>query len=100
MSTITYDTNIRHVKKWAQANELIQAVVIVGSRPRTQVTFDSFSDLDFIIFTPEVERLTLSDGWKSELGQIWMTPGHMRVDIFGESKSVRLPGGGDPISGF
>lgn len=73
MSTITYDKLIRDTKRWAQANESIQAIVIVGSRARSQESFDIYSDLDFIIFTTDVERLTLFDDWISILGRIWIT---------------------------
>jgi aminoglycoside 6-adenylyltransferase len=73
MSTISYDKLIRRTRRWALVNEQIQAVVIVGSMARSRAFFDIYSDLDFIIFTSDVKRLTLLDDWISELGRIWIT---------------------------
>lgn len=72
MSSDSYDGLIRRIKSWAQANDYIQAVIIVGSRARPRESFDFLSDLDLIVFTSFVEQLTLYDGWISELGRVWI----------------------------
>ena len=48
MSSDSYEQLIRRITSWAQANEHIQAVIIIGSRARPQESFDFYSDLDLI----------------------------------------------------
>ena len=63
-----YDLLIQKLTSWAQAQDAIRAVVIIGSRARTENPADEWSDLDVIIATREPKWLLTETDWLQELG--------------------------------
>src|SRR5512143_3928080 len=60
------------VAAWARGDEVVRAVLVVGSRARTTHAADEWSDLDLIIFTSDLPRFTASAGWLARIGDPWL----------------------------
>jgi aminoglycoside 6-adenylyltransferase len=68
-----YDSIIQNLYRWAEAEENIRAIVIVGSRARVNVPADDFSDLDLIIAATDLEEYINGSAWLEALGTPWLT---------------------------
>lgn len=62
----------KRIAAWAQAQDDIRAVVVVGSRARDDQTADEHSDLDLCLFTTAREHYARSDGWLATFGSFWL----------------------------
>ena len=68
-----YDALIEQVAAWAEEQSNIRAVLIVGSRARTEHPADAWSDLDLVIFAAD-PRVYLDDtSWPARFGEVWLT---------------------------
>ncbi|HEX3047610.1 MAG TPA: aminoglycoside 6-adenylyltransferase [Bacillota bacterium] len=68
-----YDPIIQNLFRWAEAEEKIRAIVIVGSRARQNVPADDFSDLDLLIVTTAPDEYIKDSTWIEILGTPWLT---------------------------
>ena len=76
---------------WAKARGDIRAAVVVGSRARLDHPADEWADLDIGFFTTDTRRYVSSDGWLSEIGDVWVT----YTDPTGVTRHVLYEGGLD-----
>lgn len=68
-----YKRLIERITKWAEDSPDVDAVMIVGSRARTEQTADKWSDLDVIIITSEPEYYLSKTDWLSKIGNPLLT---------------------------
>lgn len=60
---MTYTELITRFTSWAKAQDTIMAAIIIGSRARTEVPADEWSDLDIILLTDTPEQFIESGDW-------------------------------------
>lgn len=58
-----YQNTLNKVMKWADANELIDAVLLTGSRARSEAEQDEYSDLDIELIAEDVASLAENASW-------------------------------------
>lgn len=68
-----YEKLIEQVTTWCENRQDIRAVMIVGSRARTERPADEWSDLDLVLFSTQPEEYLSSEDWVMEIGPYWMT---------------------------
>lgn len=61
---------IPNILKWAPEEPSIRAIILVGSRARSQAV-DRFSDYDFSIFCTTHQPYTQDEKWLSKIGHVW-----------------------------
>jgi aminoglycoside 6-adenylyltransferase len=70
----TYDTLIERFVAWAKNEDNIRAVVVIGSRARTEDhPADEWSDLDLLILAHDPGPLIETTGWLNAVGTPWLT---------------------------
>lgn len=67
---MTYETLESQVTAWAATQPAIRAILIVGSRARSE--YDAWSDLDLVIFTTERDRYANDSDWLRGFGDLWL----------------------------
>lgn len=67
----SFDSLLDRFVKFAEYNEDIRLVMVIGSRARTHAPADVWSDLDLVFFTSDPSRFLENDSWLSKLG--WKT---------------------------
>jgi aminoglycoside 6-adenylyltransferase len=60
------------VKRWAETEPSVRAVIVVGSRARINPAADAWSDLDLIAFVTDPRPLVSSAAWFERFGEVWM----------------------------
>jgi len=78
-----YDILEREIRTWAEQQDDVRALVVVGSRARTDRPADEWSDLDLMLFVTEPKRYATNTAWLSQFGEIWL-------------HSYKMTGVGDP----
>lgn len=58
----------RSVARWAAERADVRALLIVGSRARTDTPADRWSDHDFVVVVEDAEPFLASAGWVGEIG--------------------------------
>ena len=61
------------IADWGRSRDDVRAVLVVGSRARTEAPADRWSDLDAVLFVDEPERLAEDASWVSEFGSPVLT---------------------------
>ncbi len=61
------------VAAWAAGHPTVRAVVLVGSRARTDVPADAWSDYDFVVVVDDDAPFLSSDEWLAELGPVLLS---------------------------
>ncbi|MFC1976153.1 aminoglycoside 6-adenylyltransferase [Chloroflexota bacterium] len=69
----TYDQLVDRFLTWARGQEDIVGAFIIGSRARTSVPADQWSDLDLVMVTTEPERYVTQTDWLTQIGPYWLT---------------------------
>lgn len=72
MSNAFYLRAEQQVIRWAQTRPEIRAVLIAGSRARSDHPGDEWADLDVEIFTPDPQPLLDDTAWLHQFGDLWM----------------------------
>jgi aminoglycoside 6-adenylyltransferase len=72
-SATTYDQLIERFVQWAETCSDIRAVVIVGSRARSERPADEWSDLDLLVLTTDAQRYLTQTDWLENIGSPWLT---------------------------
>lgn len=71
--TRAYDALIEQVAAWAETQSNIRAVLIVGSRARTEHPADAWSDLDLVVFATDPQVYLDDASWPAHFGEVWLT---------------------------
>jgi aminoglycoside 6-adenylyltransferase len=70
---LTYEEVLDRFLAWARPRPDVRAVMIVGSRARTDHPADAFSDLDLVVVTTDPDRYLSETDWLEPLGTYWLT---------------------------
>ena len=70
---MTYEDVLDRFLAWARPQPDVRAVIVVGSRARTDHPADAFSDLDLVVVTTDPERYLSQTDWLKPLGTPWLT---------------------------
>lgn len=92
------DQLLAAVTAWAQEQEDVRAVLLVGSHARLSPPLaDQFSDLDFEIYTTTPDAYQETPDWISSLGDMWVCVPFQRGDgiaehliLFDEAQKIDL----------
>lgn len=84
----TYESLLKKFIEWSKKVNDIRAAVVVGSRARSKVPADEWSDLDLVIFSTKPDYYISSTEWLQNIGQYWMT--FVENTAVGESKERRV----------
>jgi aminoglycoside 6-adenylyltransferase len=57
-----------HILAWAEQQDDLRAVILVGSYARQDHPADEWADLDLILFTRDIHRYATTDDWLEALG--------------------------------
>jgi aminoglycoside 6-adenylyltransferase len=68
-----YTAIIEKITAWAKGQKDICAVMIIGSRARTNLPADEWSDLDVVVFARRPEMYLEDSGWLTALGKPFCT---------------------------
>lgn len=68
-----FEILIEKITFWCENREDIRAVMIVGSRARSEKPADEWSDLDLVLFSTQPDEYLSSEDWVQEIGPYWMT---------------------------
>ncbi|WP_210367275.1 aminoglycoside 6-adenylyltransferase [Bacillus sp. REN3] len=67
MELFTFEDLVSRFVSWAQEQEEIEAAIIIGSRARSELPADEWSDLDIIVLTGQPEKYIYSEEWLEEI---------------------------------
>lgn len=68
-----YDRFEMDLEAWANDRSDIRAVIIFGSRARSDRPADVWSDIDVVLVTSEADRYQAETAWLEQLGDVWLT---------------------------
>jgi len=60
------------IQAWAQSHPALRAVIVVGSRARTEHPADEWSDLDLCLFATDVQQFANSEFYRA-FGEVWLS---------------------------
>jgi len=87
-----YDRLEREISAWANDQDDILALVVIGSRARKDHPADELSDLDLMLFAAEPQRYAADDAWLSRFGEIWLQ--RFKITGIGDPEWLVLYAGG------
>ena len=61
-----------NVRDWAEADDAIRVVLVIGSHARRDHPADDLSDLDLIVFSSEPQQYLEDDRWLHTFGNLWV----------------------------
>ena len=70
---MTFDELERRFVAWARGRDDVRAAAVLGSRARTELPADDWSDLDLVVFATDPGRLLDDADWPGELGDVRLT---------------------------
>ncbi|XKI11823.1 aminoglycoside 6-adenylyltransferase [Sporosarcina sp. ANT_H38] len=73
MDKLTYGKLLEEFVLFAQEDENIRAVLIVGSRARKEMPADKWSDLDLVIFANNPQSLLVDEKWLLKIAKVHIT---------------------------
>jgi aminoglycoside 6-adenylyltransferase len=69
---MNYKTLEDAITRWATAERMVQALVVIGSRAREDHTADAWSDLDLILFVTDPQIYVEDTSWLVTFGEVWL----------------------------
>jgi aminoglycoside 6-adenylyltransferase len=90
-----YERLIDRFVQWAQTEDNIRAVVVIGSRARLDHPADAWSDLDVSILATDPEPYWATTDWLHNIGVPWLTFIEPLPDGSGFERRVLFEGGLD-----
>jgi aminoglycoside 6-adenylyltransferase len=69
---MNYDRVETRISNWAKEQDLIRAVVVIGSRAREDHKADAWSDLDLMLFVTDQQRYVKDTSWLATFGEVWL----------------------------
>src|SRR5947209_20478068 len=85
---------LERIITWAEGNPDIRAALLVGSRARTEVPADEWSDLDIPLIAANPDHYLSTTGWLQEIGEPWLTFLEGMI-VGGQERRVLFAGGLD-----
>lgn len=75
METVTFDYKplLAKLAAWAESEDNVRAVVIVGSRARADHPADEWADLDVVVLARDPQPLWAGAAWLAAIGEPWLT---------------------------
>lgn len=73
MGNLSYEIIIKNFVAYVENEDVIRAVIIVGSRARKDKPADEWSDLDLVIFTDDLKVHLHNTQWINEVGKPYIT---------------------------
>jgi hypothetical protein len=73
LTAMTPDDLIDFLTTWAKADPRVRALVLIGSRARSQHRPNRWSDTDFDVFADDHQSLLADLGWLDEFAPRWLT---------------------------
>ena len=80
---MTYKQLEEAIRIWAEDQEIVRALAVIGSRARADHAADAWSDLDFIFFVTDLQEIAQDSSWLNTFGQVVL-------------KVLQRTGAGDP----
>ncbi len=71
-SELGYQKLERKVAAWANHRPDLRAILVVGSRARSDPPPDMWSDLDLILLVDDPDVYTAQADWLTEIGEVWL----------------------------
>jgi aminoglycoside 6-adenylyltransferase len=68
-----YDRLIERIIAWAEGEDNLRAVMMIGSQARKDHPADEWSDLDLILAAKDLRPLLESGEWLHHIGTVWIT---------------------------
>ncbi len=93
--TAAYEQLIERLIAWAEIEDNIRTVIVIGSRARLDHPADAWSDLDVLIFANDPEPYWASTNWLSHIGTPWLTFLEPTPNGHGFERRVLFEGGLD-----
>jgi aminoglycoside 6-adenylyltransferase len=93
--TQAYEQLIERFTRWADSEENIRAVLVIGSRARSNQPADQWSDLDLAIITDDPGAIINNADWVQNVGIPWLTFIEPTGDKRGLERRVLFEGGLD-----
>jgi aminoglycoside 6-adenylyltransferase len=69
---MNYKTLEDAITRWAAAERMVQALMVIGSRAREDHTADAWSDLDLILFVTDSQAYVEDPSWLASFGEVWL----------------------------
>jgi len=60
------------IARWASVHDMVQALVVIGSRARNDRPADSWSDLDLILYVTDPHTFVHDTNWLAAFGEVWL----------------------------
>lgn len=89
---INYNILEKNICAWAQKQDDVLALVVIGSRARQDHPADEWSDLDLILFVTNPRVYAAAPTWLSQFGEIWLTV--LKITDIGDPEWLVLYSGG------
>ncbi len=83
-----YDEMIDRIIMFGERCERVRSAIVIGSRGRTDVEADEWSDLDIVIFTDDPEYFISDEGWIEDIGDHWLS--FLEDTPIGDNKERRV----------
>lgn len=90
-----YTRLIERIVAWAGQDENVRAIIVIGSRARTNHAADEWADLDVILAAADTAPYWQTDGWLRQIGDQWLTFVTMTPDGRSYERRVLFAGGLD-----
>ncbi len=68
-----YRRILERVGSWASGQPRVRAVIVIGSRARTDHPADAWADLDLMLFAEDADGLAADRRWVDDLATVWLT---------------------------
>ena len=65
-------TMLKKFLNWAQSDDTIRAMLLVGSRAHNAQRVDAFSDFDLALFVTDPQKYVADDAWMRSIDDIWV----------------------------
>lgn len=63
---------LNKIINWAQSDDAIRTMLLVGSRARNAERVDAFSDFDLALFVTDPQKYITDDGWMRGIDEVWV----------------------------
>ncbi len=60
------------IRLWAENEDPVRALVVIGSQARADHLADAWSDLDLVLFVTDAGRYTRDGSWLEQIGDSWL----------------------------
>ncbi len=70
---LTYDELVIRIATWAESEEDVRGVMMLGSRARTDHPADEWADLDVVIFARNSDQYIHGGDWTGKIAPRWLT---------------------------